>query len=78
VLHQTVQVQHDLAEDGSTLEFAVETGRIAIPLQGLGCKVTGVELSEAMIAELWKKEKGPPIEVTIGDMATTRVHGAFS
>jgi len=78
LIRQTVEVLYDLAEGGPALEFAIGTGRIALPLSERGCSVSGIELSQAMVAELRKKETGNPIEVAIGDMTTTRVSGEFS
>ena len=40
--------------------------------------VDGIELSQAMVERLRAKEGGGDIEVSIGDMATTRVAGQFS
>ena len=74
----TVDTLSQLAGDGPALEFAIGTGRIALPLYDLGVRVKGIELSKAMVAELRKKEKGAAIDVTIGDMTTTRVDGNFS
>ena len=66
-----------LAGDGAALEFAVGTGRIALPLSGRGVRVHGIELSEAMVARLAAKPGADQIPVTIGDMAATRVAGTF-
>lgn len=63
---------------GAALEFAIGTGRIALPLQERGVKVQGIELSQAMVDCLRQKERGKPIDVAIGDMTTTRVDGQFS
>jgi len=78
VLEQTVSCLAKLAQGGSVLEFAIGTGRVALPLQDRGCDVAGIELSSAMVAELRKKETGSPIEIAIGDMTTTRLSGTFS
>jgi SAM-dependent methyltransferase len=78
LIEQTVDILHGLADDGDVLEFAIGTGRIAIPLAERGCKVRGIELSRAMVAELRKKENGSSIPIAIGDMTTTRVEGDFS
>jgi len=64
-----------LADGGRALEFAIGTGRIAVPLAERGVPVTGIELSEPMLARLRKKAAIP---VVVGDMATTRVEGRFS
>lgn len=68
----------ELAEGGAALEFAVGTGRIAVPLAESGVPVTGIELSEAMVAQLRTKADESAIPVAVGDMATTRVPGGFS
>lgn len=73
-----VDTLHELAGDGPALEFAIGTGRIALPLAARGTIVKGIELSRAMVAELRKKRNGGAIDVTIGDMTTTRVDGSFT
>ncbi len=78
VVGRTVDVLVDLAGDGRALEFAVGTGRVALPLAARGVEVSGIELSEAMVDQLRAKDGGDDLDVTIGDMATTRVAGTFS
>jgi SAM-dependent methyltransferase len=68
----------ELAGDGSALELAIGTGRIALPLAARGVPVHGIELSRAMVARLRAKPGAEAIGVTIGDMATTAVDGTFS
>ena len=75
---RTVDCLVDLAAKGPVLEFAIGTGRIALPLAATGISVKGIELSRAMVDELRKKETGAPMEVAIGDMTTTKVPGAFA
>ncbi len=77
-IRQTVTCLTDLAGGGPILEFAIGTGRIALPLVDHGAQVKGIELSSAMVRRLREKETKPPIEVAIGDMTTTRIEGAFS
>ena len=67
-----------LAGGGDALEFAIGTGRIAVPLARRGIRVHGIDLSEAMAARLRAKPGGEEIPVTIGDFATTTVEGTFS
>ncbi len=67
-----------LAGNGGALEFAIGTGRIAVPLAARGVPVTGVELSPAMVERLRTKADEATIPVVIGDMATTRVPGDHS
>ncbi len=73
-----VDVLAELAGDGPALEFAVGTGRIALPLSERGVPVRGIELSQAMVDRLRAKPGGETIDVAIGDMATTRVDATFS
>ncbi len=68
----------DLAGNGAALEFAVGTGRIALPLARRGVRVSGIDLSTAMVERLRAKPGGEEIDVTIGDFATTRVDGGFA
>jgi SAM-dependent methyltransferase len=68
----------DLAGDGMALELGIGTGRIALPLARRGVPVHGIDLSEAMLAQLRAKQDADRIGVTIGDFATTRVEGSFS
>lgn len=68
----------ELAGGGPALELAIGTGRIAVPLAAAGVRVTGIELSEPMVAVLRTKATEDEIPVVLGDMATTRVPGDFS
>jgi SAM-dependent methyltransferase len=66
----------EFAKDGSALEFAIGTGRIALPLVAKGIQVDGIELSPHMVEQLHAKPEGQNIKVVIGDMskATTNRH----
>ena len=66
-----------LAGGDPALEFAVGTGRVALPLARRGIPVHGIELSRAMVERLRAKPGGSDLPVSIGDMATTRVDGRF-
>lgn len=59
----------ELAGAGPALEFAIGTGRIALPLAATGLRVDGIELSPAMIEQLRAKPGGDGLAVTCGDMA---------
>ncbi len=76
VLGPTVDLLERLAEGGPALEFAIGTGRVGIPLAARGVPLRGIELSEAMVAQLRRKVSEEQIPVTVGDMATTVVPGA--
>jgi SAM-dependent methyltransferase len=77
VLGPTVELLAELADGRPALELAVGTGRVAIPLAGRGVPVHGIELSEAMVAQLRSKPGGERVDVTVGDMTETRVAGRF-
>lgn len=76
-LDTTVDVLAELAGDGAALEFAVGTGRVALPLAARGIPVSGIDLSTAMVERLRAKDDEQRIDVTIGDIETTRVEGSF-
>jgi SAM-dependent methyltransferase len=78
VVEVTVDVLAELAGDGDALELAIGTGRIALPLARRGIRVHGIELSRAMAGRIATKPGGDLVDVTIGDMTTTRVPGEFS
>jgi SAM-dependent methyltransferase len=77
VVGRTVDVLAELAGDGAALELAIGTGRVALPLAARGVPVSGIDLSTAMVERLRTKDGAQRIEVTIGDIATTRVGGSF-
>ncbi|HEX3334138.1 MAG TPA: class I SAM-dependent methyltransferase [Acidimicrobiales bacterium] len=66
-----------LAGDGAALEFAIGTGRIALPLRARGVRVHGIDLSADMLAQLARKPGAEGIACTQGDFTSTRVEGAF-
>ncbi|MFF1820892.1 GNAT family N-acetyltransferase [Kribbella sp. NPDC058245] len=68
----------ELAGSGRALEFAIGTGRVAVPLAARGIPVSGIELSPPMVEVLRTKADEATIPVTIGDMAAVRVPGEFS
>src|SRR4029450_13341275 len=78
VIDPAVDFLAKLAGDGAALELGIGTGRIALPLSERGVRVHGIDLSEAMVAQLQAKPGADRIGVTIGDFATTRVVGSFS
>jgi len=68
VIGPTVEVLAELAGEGRAVEFAIGTGRVAIPLSDAGVQVSGIELSHAMISRLREKATGDQIPVVQGDM----------
>ncbi|MET9559748.1 class I SAM-dependent DNA methyltransferase [Streptomyces tauricus] len=77
-LGPTVDRLADLAGEGAALEFAIGTGRVAVPLAGRGVPVTGIELSPPMVEQLRAKADEATIPVVVGDMATTVAPGEYS
>jgi len=59
----------EYARGRRALEFAIGTGRIALPLAAKGIQVDGIELSTHMVERLRTRPGGDQINVTIGDMS---------
>ncbi len=78
VLKPMLDVLEGLAAGGRALELAIGTGRVGLLLAARGVPVTGIELSEDMVAELRAKPGADAVPVIIGDMATTRVPGTYN
>jgi SAM-dependent methyltransferase len=76
LLDATCDVLEELAAGGPALELAVGTGRVALPLAARGVEVHGIELSPHMAAQLRAKADASSVQLTIGDMATTRLDDA--
>jgi len=73
VLDPTIELLEDMSEGGRVLEFAVGTGRVALPLKERGVDIHGIEISQPMVNQLHTKSTGNQIPVKIGDMTTCRV-----
>ncbi|SFJ46160.1 Ubiquinone/menaquinone biosynthesis C-methylase UbiE [Amycolatopsis sacchari] len=78
VVEPAVDRLAELAGGGRVLEFAIGTGRVAVPLAARGVPVTGIELSPAMIARLRTKASAAEVPVITGDMATATAPGRYS
>ena len=63
---------------GTVLELGIGTGRLALPLAARGLRVSGVDASAAMVAQLKAKPGGEQLEVVVGDMAGPEPVGPFS
>ncbi|HST13363.1 MAG TPA: class I SAM-dependent methyltransferase [Gaiellaceae bacterium] len=61
---------------GGALEFAVGSGRIAVPLAERGARVHGIDISSTVLEQL--HAKGGRVTTTLGDYTTTTVDGTFS
>ncbi|GAB4055686.1 class I SAM-dependent DNA methyltransferase [Catellatospora paridis] len=78
VLDPAVDFLARLAGAGPALEFAIGTGRVAVPLSARGVRVSGIELSQPMVDHLRRKVSEEELPVVVGDMATATVPGEFS
>jgi len=77
VLQPAVDFLAALAPGGQALEFAIGTGRVALPLSARGLAVYGIDSSEAMTEVLRGKPGGDRIPVIVGDMAQDSIPGTF-
>jgi SAM-dependent methyltransferase len=78
ILGPTVEVLKQLAAGGRVVEFAIGTGRVAIPLSESGVDVSGIELSRAMVSRLREKISEDRMPVVLGDMATAEAGNGFA
>ncbi|UYQ66768.1 class I SAM-dependent DNA methyltransferase [Streptomyces peucetius] len=78
VLDPTVRFLERRAGRGPALEFAVGTGRVALPLSARGVRVAGIEKSAPMARQLAGKPGGSDVAVIVGDMTTSRAPDSFS
>lgn len=72
-----VEVLAGLAGTGRVLELGIGTGRVAVPLAARGVDIQGIDVSEAMVAELHAKPGGEAVRVTIADFTHVPVEGSF-
>ncbi|MCJ8507083.1 class I SAM-dependent methyltransferase [Rhizobium lemnae] len=77
VMTPCVNMLADIAAGRPALELAVGTGRIALPLSQRGIEVSGVDLSESMLARLRRKPGAEKLSITQGDMADVPFEGPF-
>ena len=78
VIESTVTCLAGLANGGRVLEFAIGTGRIAIPLAQRGISITGIDLSKPMIEQLRKKIDDSSLPVIYGDMKSVIAPGSYT
>ncbi|MFY1692308.1 class I SAM-dependent DNA methyltransferase [Plantactinospora sp. WMMB782] len=78
VLGPAVDRLAELAGAGPALEFAIGTGRVAVPLAERGVPVAGIELSRPMVDQLRTKVDEATIPVVVGDMASAAAPGRYT
>jgi SAM-dependent methyltransferase len=66
---ETVAFLAEIADGRDALEFAIGTGRIALPLMRTGVRVDGIELSPDMVDRMREKPGGREVDVAMGDMS---------
>jgi SAM-dependent methyltransferase len=76
VLGPMVDLLEELSDGGPALEFAIGTGRVALPLRERGIEVHGIELSPPMVEQLRKKPGADTLSVIVGDMTTAKAAAA--
>ena len=69
-IQTTVNVLAELARGGTAVEFAIGTGRIAVPLARSEVRVCGMDISEAMLEQLKRKPGADMIKAELGDMTS--------
>lgn len=74
---EAVELLAGLAGTGRVLELGIGTGRLAVPLAARGVDIQGIDVSEAMVAELRAKPGGEAIPVTVADFTHVPVEGPF-
>jgi hypothetical protein len=74
---EAVEFLAKLSGKGPSLELAIGTGRIALPLAARGIRVDGIDISTAMIDQLRAKQGGKNISIVIGDFADIPVPGTY-
>lgn len=63
---------------GGALEFAVGSGRIAVPLAARDVRVHGIDIAPTVLEQLHAKRGANVVTTTLGDYTTTTVDGSFS
>jgi SAM-dependent methyltransferase len=59
------------ADGAPAVEFAIGTGRLAVPLAERGVKVSGMDISQPMLDQLAAKPEAAAINAVLGDMTST-------
>lgn len=69
----------ELVEGMSVLDVPCGAGRLAIPLALMGCRVTGVDLSESLVERARRHAKGMDVQARFirGDMRKIEFDGEF-
>jgi ubiquinone/menaquinone biosynthesis C-methylase UbiE len=67
-----------LARGGKVLELGAGTGRVLLPLAHHGVEAHGIAASQAMVANLLRKQGGASVPVTVGNFADVPVTSDYS
>jgi SAM-dependent methyltransferase len=71
-----VDALHEMASGGPVLEFAVGTGRLAVPLAERGLEVVGVDISPEMLDKL--REKSSAVTAVEADITSVSLGREFA
>jgi hypothetical protein len=74
---ETIAYLANHAGGRDALEFAIGSGRIALPLTRAGVRVDGIEQSRHMIDRLREKPGGDGVQVVLGDMAAVDMQRTY-
>ena len=72
-----IDLLSELAGNGPALELGIGTGRIALPLSARNVKVSGIDASQSMVAQLKAKEGSEKIDVHMGSFSEVEIEGKF-
>jgi SAM-dependent methyltransferase len=64
---EDLELWRELAGDGPVLDLGCGTGRVALDLAGHGVPVVGVDIDEALLAELRRRAGALPVETVRAD-----------
>ncbi len=78
IIATTIDRLVELADGGAAVEFAIGTGRIAVPLSRRGVAVSGMDFSGPMLTQLRAKPESETMAIVHGDMTTTDLGDDFS
>jgi len=73
LINASVTLLGELAGDGPVVEFAIGTGRLALPLAEAGFTLHGIDISEPMLEQFRQKPGAEQVNAVHGDMTSVHV-----
>ena len=77
-IESTVDFLAGMAQGGAALELGIGTGRIAVPLAERGVAVSGIDLSEAMVANCARSPAARRFPSRSATLRQARIDGTFT